>query len=276
METIPEVLPADDQELQELRELGIATTADGNVVKFGRWQQATKTLTEIAARAEAMHVNATALKVTDHESRERAGVITAQLKAEAKTAEATVTPFETPLKRVLEFIRQKRQKIANRCEEARGILASKMSEYDRAEEAKAAAERKRQQEALDAEANKQAKQELKAGDIGKREYKERVENTPQVNVAPAIPKVAGNVRRVNHSAACTDVDKFIMRMIQAHGKDKELYLRLRECVVVSDQKLSAEARKLIKTHPQDEKHPMTVEAFKALYPFVEVREDRSY
>lgn len=273
METIPEVLPADDQ---EQRELGIVTTPDGQLVKFGRWQEATKNLSGISARTETLADNAKAIKVTDHESRERAGVITANLKAETKNAEAIVTPFETPLKRVLEFIRQKRQKIANRCEEARGILSAKMSDYDRAEEAKAAAERNRQQQAIDKETAKQAKQELKAGDIGKREYKERVQNTPQVNVAPAIPNVVGNVRRINYSAACSDFEKFIGKMILAHGKDKETFLRLRECITVDDRKLSAQARKLIKTHPQDDKHPLTVEQFKALYLFVEIREDRSY
>lgn len=271
METIPEVLPADDQEQQQL-----VTTLKDSTVKFGRWQEAKQQLSESLTRTQTLSISAAQLTVKDHESREHAGTINARLKEEAKNAEATLFPFESPLNRILDFLRQKRQQVTNRCTEARGVLARKMSEYDRAEEAKAAAERNRQQDAIDAETKKQAKQELKAGDIGKREFKERVENTPQVNVAPAIPKVAGNVRRVNHSAACTDADKFIMKMIQAHGKDKELYLRLRECVVVSDQKLSAEARKLIKTHPQDDKHPMTVEQFKALYPFVEVREERTF
>ena len=102
------------------------------------------------------------------------------------------------------------------------------------------------------------------------------EHPPQVSVRPNTPKVAGNIRRVNYSAECVDVDKFLLAFINSYGKDKELHLRLRECIVVSNQKLSEKARGLIKTRPDDDRHELTVDQFQSRYPFVKVMEDRSY
>src|SRR4029077_9373615 len=98
-----------------------------------------------------------------------------------------------------------------------------------------------------------------------------------VEVKSNVPIVAGNVRRVNYSAECTDKTMFISAMMLAYeAKDFKTYERLFDAVTVSDQFLSAEARKSIKTSAEDKNHELTKAEFETLYPFVTVREDRTY
>jgi len=266
---------------EEVLNLGIVTVGDENAVKFGRLLSMLEALAVVEDRVERAYGQATALEVKDKDSRELAGSITTTLKGESKLAEAATKPYETPVNRMLDWFRQRRQKVTNRCEEARGVLARKMAEYDRLEEQRTAAENKRLQEESDKQQKQQADRELRAGDITKKEHKERLATTPQVTVAPAIPKVPGNVRRINYTATCSNVPAFLRAMCEAYQnlKDRnshELFLRLASMIIVSDQRLSAQARGLIKTSPQDDKHTLTVEQFKEMYPFVEVYEDRTY
>jgi hypothetical protein len=103
------------------------------------------------------------------------------------------------------------------------------------------------------------------------------ETVSTLKVESQVPTVPGNVKRVNYSAQCMDKRCFINEMISAfQKKDTKTYERLLAVVVVSDQKLSEEARGNIKTHPEDARHDLTVAQFEKLYPFVTVKEDRSY
>jgi hypothetical protein len=96
-------------------------------------------------------------------------------------------------------------------------------------------------------------------------------------VRPNIPTVPGNVRRVNYSAECTQPRMFLLTMIEAYNKkDTIKFERMLDMVEVSNQKLSAKARACIKTSAEDTRHDYTVEEFEPLYPYVKVKEDRSY
>lgn len=217
------------------------------------------------------------LEITDAESRIAAGVLTASLKADEKTAEALLVPYATIAQRVVDFIRQRRQRTTNLGVMARGILAEKMTTWDRKEAERAAREEEAKQAAIAKQNEREAKHELKTGQISKSEFKDKVSNPPTVTVKPNIPQVAGNVRRVNYRAECIDRDKFIQAVIDsAHGKDKEKHLRLRDALVVDDKHLSHQARRLVKTSPQDDKHELSKEQFEARYPYVQVKEERTY
>jgi hypothetical protein len=99
-----------------------------------------------------------------------------------------------------------------------------------------------------------------------------------VEVKPNVPTVAGNVRRVNYSAECVDVDGFLSEYVRLSVTDKPKAAKMREAIQVSNQVLSAVARARIKTSAQDDnpRHDLTVEQFEKMYPCVKVKEDRSY
>jgi hypothetical protein len=98
-----------------------------------------------------------------------------------------------------------------------------------------------------------------------------------VTVKSNVGPVAGNVKRVNYSAKCIDHRLFILGMMMLYEKkDMQGFERLLEVLEVSEQKLSEQARKQIKTHPDDDRHALTPEEFTTLYPFVVLDEKRSY
>jgi hypothetical protein len=100
----------------------------------------------------------------------------------------------------------------------------------------------------------------------------------KVEVKPNVPTVAGNVRRVNWSAECTDVDGFLSEYVRCCVTAPEKAARMREMIEVSNKSLSAAARAHIKTWAGDDnpRHNLTKEQFEALYPCVKAVEDRSY
>lgn len=98
-----------------------------------------------------------------------------------------------------------------------------------------------------------------------------------VKVGPRVGPIAGNVKRVNWSAQCTDKRGFIMAMIEFHKKKEiQAFERLLAMLEVSDQKLSGEARDKVKTSMDDKDHELTVAQFEALYPYVTAKENRSF
>lgn len=258
MEIIPEPIPA------------LALPSDFETVALPQ-------LDELHLRVQKTFDQAKALEITDAESRIAAGVLTASLKGDEKTAEAIMVPYMTIAERVVNFIRTRRQRTVNLGVMARGILAEKMTTWDRKEAQRAVKEEEEKQAAIGKQNERDAKQQLKAGEITKKEFKQQVANPPTVTVKPNIPAVAGNVRRVNYRAECVDRDKFIQAVIDsAHGKDKEKHLRLRDALIVDDKHLSQQARRLVKTSPQDDKHELSKEAFESRYPFVALKEERTY
>lgn len=290
-----------------------------------KFPEALATMDALERQLEPIAKEARDLKITDKASRERAGLLIAEIKKADGDGDDTMAPYSKIVNRVRDFINQRKKRVANRVEEIRGTLTPKMAEWDRAEERAAAAERDRiareKQAALDREAEEkrqadeatanelrkkriaEIRADLKAGKITIRQSKkllelagakeeaalaeaaaqeqeakqEAVRVAEKVEVKTNVPTVAGNVRRVNYSAECEDSHMFISAMMIAYEKkDFKTYERLFAMVEVSDQKLSAEARKSIKTSPQDKNHELTAAQFEELYPFVAVKEGRSY
>jgi hypothetical protein len=179
----------------------------------------------------------------------------------------------------------------------------KQAELDRAAEVK-----RREDEKVAAELRekrvKEIRADLKAGKIGKREAarllkeagameeslkaqaaadedekkRDNKMEAATVDVKPNIPSIAGNVKRVNYSAECTDADGFLSEYVRCCVTAPEKAARMRPMIQVSNQSLSAEARGKIKTKADDDNpaHIYTKEQFEKLYPFVTVKEDRSY
>ena len=232
-------------------------------------------LDEIHLRVEKTFEQAKGLQIIDEQSRIAAGILTQAFKNDAKNAQAVMTPYKTVADRVVEFIRTKTQRTTNRCEMGKTVLAPKMAEWDRKEAERARREQAEAQAKTDKENERQAKAELKAGNIGRQEFKDRVANPPTVVVKPNIPKVAGNVRRTNYSAECTNVPGFVMKLLQAWQKDKATFNMLLSMIEVSKDRLSAEARRVIKTRPADSKE-LTVAQFETRWPFVTVKEEHTY
>lgn len=289
------------------------------------------TLTKYEGELAAIKQQCRDLTVNDEQSRRTAGELNARWKSIVKDAENLMAPHKKLINDFKkDYMLEPENRVSNRGQEIQMIIQPKMSDYDRAEEIRTAAEKKRLQDIADAE-NKRladeklaadkaaadklkkekvadAKRRLASKEIGKREYarllreageeseatmaqseaeaEEIAKNPPKVKVKSTVPKVAGNVRRVNYSASCSDESAFLWKFVEAayrskFGKDKnredyELAKRLREMISVSNQKLSDEARSKIKTHDEDDRHPLTPAEFKALYPFVELHEERTY
>jgi hypothetical protein len=124
-------------------------------------------------KAEGLRKQAMDLQVKSADQRAQAGQLVTELKDASKLAEAHLTPFEVIAKKVTDYLRQRRLRTTNLCEEARGILNRKMAEYDRLEQ--------------EATAKEQAKLNKAA---------EKRDEEPGI-VKPNIPSVAGNVQRVN-------------------------------------------------------------------------------
>lgn len=110
------------------------------------------------------------------------------------------------------------------------------------------------------------------------EAKEKAKKTADtVKVGSLAQPVHGNVKRVNYSAVCEDHRMFLSAaMLFYEKKDFQSYERMMAVVGISDQALSAEAKKRIKTSPEDTAHDLTVAEFEKLYPFVKVKESRTY
>lgn len=186
------------------------------------------------------------------------------------------------------------------------IAREKHAELDRAAEVKRQEDEKAAKELRERRVA-EIRADLKAGKIGKREAEKRLKEAgameealkakaaadeedaklktaaepPKVEVKTNIPQVTGNVRRINYSAECVDVEGFLSEFVRCSitsVNEKDKAVRLREMIQVSNQALSAVARARIKTGPNDDnpRHDLTVEQFEKLYPCVRVKEDRTY
>lgn len=145
---------------------------------------------------------------------------------------------------------------------------------------------KREADRLLREAGATEEAALTQAAIQEQEAKERAAQAPsRVRVAPVETKVSGNVRRINYSAECTDVLNFL----RAYHLTKDETLRTHlEYVLLKALRWSADdsialnkafsdvARDTIKTGPDDKKHELTPEQFEKRYPFVAVKEKRSF
>jgi hypothetical protein len=141
-------------------------------------------------KAEGLRKQAMDLQVKTADQRAQAGQLVTELKDASKLAEAHLTPFEVIAKKVTDYLRQRRLRTTNLCEEARGILNRKMAEYDRLEQ--------------EATAKDQAKQNKVA---------ERRGEEPGI-VKPNIPSVAGNVQRVNWKFKVVKAQKIALKYLE--------------------------------------------------------------
>jgi hypothetical protein len=141
-------------------------------------------------KAEGLRKQAIDLQVKSADQRAQAGQLVTELKDAAKLAEAHLTPFEVIAKKVTDYLRQRRLRTTNLCEEARGILNRKMAEYDRLEQ--------------EATAKEQAKLNKAA---------EKRAEEPGV-VKPNIPSVAGNVQRVNWKFKVVKPQKIALKYLE--------------------------------------------------------------
>lgn len=190
----------------------------------------------------------------DVDARRRAGELTTEYKRIVKDAEATIAPHKAHINRFREdYILDPQRKVEAAATIIKGWLSPRMAVWDRAEQEKAQAEQK----------------EL------------RKEIGPDVTVKSQVPVVSGNVRRVNYSATCENHEKFLTRFLASAKQNPQLHKRMRTVIAAAlryslDAQLSAQAREHIKTSPEDTNHDLTVGEFEKLYPFVKVRETRSY
>jgi hypothetical protein len=141
-------------------------------------------------KAEGLRQQAMDLQVKSADQRAQAGQLVTELKDAAKLAEAHLTAFEVIAKKVTDYLRQRRLRTTNLCEEARGILNRKMAEYDRLEQ--------------EATAKEQAKLNKAA---------EKRDEEPGV-VKPNIPSVAGNVQRVNWKFKVVKAQKIALKYLE--------------------------------------------------------------
>jgi len=157
------------------------------------------------------------VKFPDKSAYSEIGEVLSEVRNLRKQGGAQFAPFDLIVDRVRTFLRTKRQKHENACEEIESLCLPKMKEFEREElEAK-----QKEQDKI----NKQA---------------ERKGEAP-VEVQPAIPTVAGYRRSTNFYAEVTDPDKLLRAWVRA-GKEQHQYLR--QFITIDVKALNAEARRV--------------------------------
>lgn len=124
---------------------GITTTKQEIIPSsdLPKFNEALVTMDGFEQQLEPIMKEAREIKVTDAVSYQRAGALIAEIKSIDKSGDSTMSPYNTILKKVKDFIKQRELRVANRVEEIRGIITPKLAEYERAEKAKAQAEQER-------------------------------------------------------------------------------------------------------------------------------------
>lgn len=148
-----------------------------------------------------------ALQVTDQASYAKAANFVSELKGIDKAGEGVMAPYDTIVKRVQDFIRQRKRTISNRVEECRGILNSKMGEYTRREEAARKAEeeriRKETEERMKADAERKRKADEEMAEARR---KQRVEDIRSMLKARQITKRQAE-KMLREAGATEEADK---------------------------------------------------------------------
>lgn len=159
-------------------------------------------------------------------------------------------------------------------EEAKKIRQERVAQIRADLKAKKITKREAEKRLREAGAHEEAAKAKAAADQDEAKAKAKTV-AASVRVESQVPNVKGNVRRVNYSAECTHRVGFIEAFANTKPKSEER-TRLLAMIEVSNQLLSGEARDRIKTSPEDDKHDLTIAEFEKLYPFVKVKENRSY
>lgn len=130
-----------------------------------KFTEALATMDSLERTLEPIAREARELKIVDKATRERAGILIAQIKEADGSGEDTMSPYKKILKKCQDYIQTRYKRVGNRVEEIKGTLTPKMAEWDRAEERAAQAERDRiaqeKQAALDREAEEKRREDEK-------------------------------------------------------------------------------------------------------------------
>src|SRR6267142_2639138 len=157
------------------------------------------------------------VKFPDKSAYSEIGEVLSEVRNLRKQGGAQFAPFDLIVDRVRTFLRTKRQKHENACEEIESLCLPKMKAFEREE-----------LEATQKEEHKINKQAEKKGEA-------------PVEVQPAIPTVAGYRRSTNYYAEVTDAEKLLRAWIRA-GKEQHQYLR--QFITIDIKALNAEAREV--------------------------------
>jgi hypothetical protein len=196
-----------------------------------------------------------------------------------KEAEEICDKYKQPLRKYVDIVQQAYNVIKNRAEQVKGIIDPKLEAWKRADDARAANEKKQLQEQVDrqnaaaAKATKdlaaaELKRQFKAGEIDKKtrdiglqklgaEYEEALAHPPEVEIEKT--KTGG---RTYYHAKCVDRLAFIKEFVARYSKGDMSMLRF---IVVSDSELDAIAADLRDT-----------DKMKSLFPGIEASNSTSF
>jgi disulfide oxidoreductase YuzD len=182
----------------------ILKTKDGAIIPkadLPDFPQGLVKLEDLETKLIALKAEAKTIKVVDEESFIRAGVIIAEKKSVDKLADAAMTPFDTVLKKVSDFIKVRKLRVKNSGEELAGILEPKMSAYKRDKAAKDAADAKRIQEELEAKQRQEADEQKRKDVAASKEVKKQ-------RVAQArIDRAAGKITQREFAKILREADE---------------------------------------------------------------------
>lgn len=172
---------------------------------------------QLTEQLAPLQEKARSIEVKDKSAYAEIGEVLTEVRNLRKQGGAQFSPFDLIVDRVRTFLRTKRQKHENACEEIESVCKAKMKTFEQ-EELRAA-------QAEEAKLNKQAEKKGEA----------------PVTVQPSIPTVAGYRRSTNYYAEVTDADKLLRAWVRA-GKEQHQYLR--QFITIDVKALNAEAREV--------------------------------
>jgi hypothetical protein len=175
-------------------------------------EQFTLQLAPLQEKARTIEV-----KFPDKSAYSEIGEVLSEVRNLRKQGAAQFAPFDLIVDRVKTFLRTKRQKHENTCEEIETVCKAKMKPWE--------------QQELEVTQKEETKLNKKAEKRGE----------APVEVQPSIPTVAGYRRTTNYYAEVTDADKLLRAWMRA-GKEQHQYLR--KFITIDVKALNAEAREV--------------------------------
>ena len=212
---------------------------------------------------DSLRARAVAVDVKDASSYEAAANILGEVKGIEKVGTAAMVPFDEIVKKVKDFLTQRKQRVTNACSEVRGILEGKMGEYTRRKERedreREARERKELEERLAKENAATVKEARQEGELTKKQAekalkegaKQAAETAANATFKPTVGATAGVRRRVNYRAELLEHkgskdgarQRFILAAFEEYTKLGKLG-PLSAFLSVSENALAAKAREL--------------------------------
>jgi hypothetical protein len=189
------------------------------------------------------------------------------IRDELKQRHFVLDPFVVQAKSNYDDAKEERSKWIDPLESLDGALAIKVKAWEREEREKAEQEQRREQERLRIETEKKAAEERKAREkeiaeqrkagelkaaeakrllkLAEEEEKKAAANVPTIEVKPNIPSQAGVPSRINYKSEVTHPERIINAYVDAVSlRNTERAVYLRQFVMVNEQAIGAEARKV--------------------------------